>query len=101
MNQSGVTVVETINDEKDYEELTNAMGILDIDSMPVFRLVAGIMHLGNVEFVADAAADVRSRRHSDRQKLAGGTTTPTFPATLTTPVLVPPPPTTGRGGQDF
>jgi len=56
MNQSGVTTVDTINDEKDWLEMTGAMDLLNMspeEKECVFRLVAGILQLGNVEFERD------------------------------------------------
>ena len=49
LNQSGVTTVDTINDEKDWEELLTAMEILNMDINErdsIFTLIAAILHLG-------------------------------------------------------
>jgi len=59
MNQSGVTTVDGINDEKEYEELSTAMDVLamtEVEKDDVFRTVAAIMHLGSVEFEVDKSA---------------------------------------------
>ena len=59
LNQSGVTTVENINDEQEFEELDNAMDVLGMsaaEKATIFRLVACILNLGNIEFVVDAAA---------------------------------------------
>jgi myosin heavy subunit len=56
MNQSGVTTVDTINDEKDWLEMSGAMDVLNMtpaEKECVFRLVAAILQLGNVEFEKD------------------------------------------------
>jgi myosin heavy subunit len=56
MNQSGVTTVDTINDEKDWLEMSGAMDVLNMtpeEKECVFRLIAGVLHLGNVEFEKD------------------------------------------------
>lgn len=49
LNQSGVTTVENINDEKDYEELINAMDVLNMSRTErddILTLVSAILHLG-------------------------------------------------------
>jgi ABC-type oligopeptide transport system ATPase subunit len=56
MNQSGVTTVDSINDEKDWIEMTGAMDVLNMtteEKEQVFRLVAGCLQLGNVDFERD------------------------------------------------
>ena len=56
MNQSGVTTVDSINDEKDFMEMSGAMDVLNMtkdEKEQCFRLVAGVLHLGNVEFEKD------------------------------------------------
>jgi myosin heavy subunit len=56
LNQSGVTTVDSINDEKDFEELIQAMDVLNMtesEKTSIFHLVGGILHLGNVEFDKD------------------------------------------------
>lgn len=58
LNQSGVTTVENINDEKDFEELSNAMDVLDMsadEKEAIFRNTAAILHIGNVEYEVDTA----------------------------------------------
>lgn len=52
-SQSGVTVIDGMSDEKDFEDLRNSMSILkfssdDLDE--VFRIVAGVLHFGNLKF---------------------------------------------------
>jgi myosin heavy subunit len=57
LNQSGVTTVENINDEKDYEEMTTALGVLNMtadETTNILKLVSAILHMGNVEFVPNA-----------------------------------------------
>jgi myosin heavy subunit len=49
LNQSSVTTVDNINDEKDYEELINAMDVLNMSPSErdnILRLVSAILHLG-------------------------------------------------------
>jgi myosin heavy subunit len=52
-SQSGVTHVDGISDDKDFEDMKNSMSILkflpDVQ-MEVFRIVAGVLHFGNVKF---------------------------------------------------
>jgi len=53
LNQSGVTEVEGISDENDFETLLNSMETIGIDTNEqddVIRTLAGILHLGNIEF---------------------------------------------------
>ena len=53
MNQSGVTTVDMINDEKDWLELNTAMDVLDMsdeDKESVFRVTAAVLHLGDIVF---------------------------------------------------
>ena len=55
-NQSGVTTVDGINDEKDWLEMTNAMDVLNMSAAEkeqTFRLVAAVLHMGNVDFDKD------------------------------------------------
>jgi myosin V len=51
MNQSGVTTVDTINDEKDWIEMSGAMDVLNMsadEKEQTFRLVAAVLHLGTM-----------------------------------------------------
>ncbi|KAA0155260.1 hypothetical protein FNF27_01564 [Cafeteria roenbergensis] len=60
MNQSGVTTVETINDEKEWLELNAAMDILDMSAEQkegVFRTTAAVLHLGDVTFKGEGGDD--------------------------------------------
>eukprot|EP01036_Dinobryon_divergens_P023353 gene23353-31690_t len=55
-SQSGVTNVDGISDEKDFEEVQNSMNILKFseeEKHTVFKLVAGVLHFGNVKFKVD------------------------------------------------
>lgn len=52
-NQSGVTHVDGISDDKDFDDMKNSMNILKFtpeEQYEVFRIVAGVLHLGNVKF---------------------------------------------------
>ncbi len=56
LNQSGVTTVPSINDEKDWDEMCTAMDVLNMtpaEKDSTFNLVAGILHLGNIDFDRD------------------------------------------------
>ena len=52
-SQSGVTHVDGISDDKDFEEMRNSLSILHFTEQmqqEVFRIVAGVLHFGNVKF---------------------------------------------------
>lgn len=54
LNKSGCYEVDGINDKKDFEEVQNAMQavkISDQDQFNIFKIVAGILHLGNIKFI--------------------------------------------------
>lgn len=51
-----MTNVDGISDEKDFEEVQNSMNILKFseeEKHTVFKLVAGVLHFGNVKFKVD------------------------------------------------
>ena len=53
LNQSGVTEVETINDEADWENVMDSMEVTGIsieEQDDIIRTLAGILHLGNILF---------------------------------------------------
>eukprot|EP00329_Picozoa_sp_Boothbay-MS584-11_P007461 67795_6 len=55
-NKGGCTTVEGIDDASDMKDFTEAwtvQGVPDNEVMSVLKIVAGILHLGNVEFEAD------------------------------------------------
>lgn len=55
-SQSGVTNVDGISDEKDFEDVGNSMDILKFspeEKHHVFKIVAGVLHFGNVKFKVD------------------------------------------------
>eukprot|EP01113_Clastostelium_recurvatum_P018679 TRINITY_DN2199_c0_g3_i1.p1 TRINITY_DN2199_c0_g3~~TRINITY_DN2199_c0_g3_i1.p1 ORF type:complete len:1027 (-),score=334.99 TRINITY_DN2199_c0_g3_i1:84-2738(-) len=57
--QSGMYKVATINDEKDYKGVVRAMGLLGIaakDQTVLWRVLAAILHLGNIQFAEDGAS---------------------------------------------
>jgi myosin heavy subunit len=52
-SQSGVTHVDGISDDKDFEDMKNSMNILKFApdvQLEVFRIVAGVLHFGNLKF---------------------------------------------------
>ena len=52
-SQSGVTHVDGISDDKDFEEVKNSMSILDFPQETqdkVMQIVASVLHFGNVKF---------------------------------------------------
>ena len=75
-NQSGVTTVDGINDEKDWLEMTNAMDVLNMsadEKEQSFRLVAAVLQMGNTEFDRDpkGAEETDSKcKNPDQMKLA-------------------------------
>ncbi|XP_076333523.1 LOW QUALITY PROTEIN: unconventional myosin-Ie-like [Tachypleus tridentatus] len=54
LNQSGVFTVDGTNDSKDFQETMKAMdvmGMTEENKMNVLKVVAGILHLGNITFL--------------------------------------------------
>jgi len=52
-SQSGVTHVDGISDDKDFDDMKNAMDILHFSGeiqKEVLRVVAGVLHFGNIKF---------------------------------------------------
>jgi len=52
-NQSGVTTVDGISDDKDYEEVLESLDILKFDvdkKKSIWKVVAGVLHFGNIKF---------------------------------------------------
>jgi myosin heavy subunit len=46
--------VDGINDSKEFQDVLNAMNVINIsqsDQECIFKLISGILHLGNVTFV--------------------------------------------------
>ncbi|KAM4630940.1 unconventional myosin-Ie isoform 2-T2 [Polymixia lowei] len=53
LNQSGSYKVDDINDKSDFQETMHAMGVIGIsgeDRNMVLQIVAGVLHLGNINF---------------------------------------------------
>eukprot|EP01041_Mallomonas_annulata_P002807 gene2807-5525_t len=60
VNQSGVTAIEGVSDDKDFEDIQNSMRILNFspqDQAAVYETVAGVLHFGNVRFKAENRAN--------------------------------------------
>ncbi|KAH9318468.1 hypothetical protein KI387_020237 [Taxus chinensis] len=60
LNQSNCYEVSTINDAREYLETRNAMDVVGIspeEQEAIFRVVAAILHLGNIEFNKGKEAD--------------------------------------------
>ncbi|KAK3148684.1 hypothetical protein QOZ80_3AG0207370 [Eleusine coracana subsp. coracana] len=60
LNQSNCIALDCLDDSKEYVETRRAMGIVGISSDEqdaIFRVVAAILHLGNVEFAEGSEAD--------------------------------------------
>ena len=57
INQSDTFDVDGINDERDWDELIEAMGVIEMDADHVhstLSLVAAVLHLGNLQYEIDA-----------------------------------------------
>jgi len=57
LNQSGCYEVNGVNDARDYTEVRHAMDVIGMtqdEQIEVFRMVGSILHIGNLEFKADA-----------------------------------------------
>jgi len=77
MNQSGVTTVDNINDEKDWLDMISAMDVLNWTQEmkdSTFQILAGILWLGNVEFEKDPSGaeddSARVRNEATLEKVA-------------------------------
>ncbi len=80
-SQSGVSRVDGISDDKDFEDMKNSMNILKFAPQvqdEVFKIVAGVLHLGNLKFKVekrstqeDASSVVNSEVLSHAAKLWG------------------------------
>jgi myosin heavy subunit len=58
--QSGVIHVDGISDEKDFEDIQNSLNILQFtpeEKHAIFRIVAGVLHFGNVKFKVEQRAN--------------------------------------------
>lgn len=56
LSKSGCYQVEGVNDEKDFHDVQNAMRVVNIselDQFNIFKIIAGVLHLGNVIFKSD------------------------------------------------
>uniref|UniRef100_U3IHW3 Myosin X n=1 Tax=Anas platyrhynchos platyrhynchos TaxID=8840 RepID=U3IHW3_ANAPP len=61
LNQSGCIADKTINDKDSFKEVITAMEVMQFSKeevREVLRLLAGILHLGNVEFITAGGAQV-------------------------------------------
>ncbi|KAM5158485.1 unconventional myosin-X [Mantella aurantiaca] len=61
LNQSGCFTDETISDKETFQEVKTAMKVMQFTSenvREVFRLLAGILHLGNIEFMTAGGAQI-------------------------------------------
>mmetsp|Transcript_3090 Transcript_3090/g.10120 ORF Transcript_3090/g.10120 Transcript_3090/m.10120 type:complete len:594 (-) Transcript_3090:407-2188(-) len=61
LSQSGCMHVSSVDDVADYRATRAAMGLIGIDEgtqVDIFRLLAGILHVGNVQFQGNAPAQV-------------------------------------------
>ncbi|KGL72341.1 Unconventional myosin-X, partial [Tinamus guttatus] len=61
LNQSGCTADKTISDKDSFKEVITAMEVMQFSKeevREVLRLLAGILHLGNIEFITAGGAQV-------------------------------------------
>ncbi|XP_060047912.1 unconventional myosin-X [Erinaceus europaeus] len=61
LNQSGCVKDKTISDQESFQEVTAAMEVMQFSKeevREVLRLLAGILHLGNIEFITAGGAQV-------------------------------------------
>ncbi|KAL4136997.1 hypothetical protein PRIC2_000524 [Phytophthora ramorum] len=73
LNQGNCIQVPEINDKKDFKELVEAMGTVGIPpdlQHTIFRLVACVLHLGNVEFTENAKNESEIAHPEDVTNLA-------------------------------
>ncbi|RLN91499.1 hypothetical protein BBJ28_00021197 [Nothophytophthora sp. Chile5] len=73
LNQGNCIQVAEINDKKDFKELVEAMGTVGIASdlqKTIFRLVACVLHLGNMEFTENAKYESQIAHPEDVTNLA-------------------------------
>lgn len=71
LNQTGVTSIEGFSDEKEMEDMLNAMEVMEITEearMKTFRGVSGCMHAGNLVFLEDVK--VKSDDHNSAHNLS-------------------------------
>ncbi|XP_077209462.1 unconventional myosin-X isoform X2 [Paroedura picta] len=69
LNQSGCVADETINDKESFHEVITAMEVMQFATEEVhdiLRLLAGILHLGNVEFITAGGAQVSFKTALER-----------------------------------
>eukprot|EP00743_Colponemidia_sp_Colp-15_P005551 GILK01005972.1.p1 GENE.GILK01005972.1~~GILK01005972.1.p1 ORF type:complete len:1483 (+),score=292.66 GILK01005972.1:72-4451(+) len=58
LNQSGTHTVDGMDDAKEFEETLRAMTVMKIDNgrqKDIFSILAGILHLSNVQFIEDGS----------------------------------------------
>uniref|UniRef100_H2ZS16 Myosin motor domain-containing protein n=2 Tax=Latimeria chalumnae TaxID=7897 RepID=H2ZS16_LATCH len=64
LKQSGCVADRTINDKETYQEVMTAMKVMkfnDEDIREFFKLLAGILLLGNIEFITAGGAQISSK----------------------------------------
>uniref|UniRef100_A0A8C8SUW9 Myosin X n=1 Tax=Pelusios castaneus TaxID=367368 RepID=A0A8C8SUW9_9SAUR len=69
LNQSGCIADKTINDKDSFKEVITAMEVMKFSKeevREVLRLLAGILHLGNIEFITAGGAQVSYKTALDR-----------------------------------
>lgn len=56
LSKSGCYAVDGVNDAQEFDDVVNAMNVINIsgeDQYNIFKILAGVLHLGNVLFKSD------------------------------------------------
>lgn len=56
LNKTGCYTVDGVNDTHEFDDVVNAMSVINMsseDQFNIFKLLAGILHLGNVHFKSE------------------------------------------------
>ena len=67
LNQSGVIKIDGVSDYSEFEDVLNAMRVLNFsegEKHEVFKLVTGVLYFGNIKFnaIKSSTADEARRR---------------------------------------
>ena len=56
LSKSGCYEVDGLNDQKEFDDVLNAMKVVnisEIDQFNIFKILAGVLHLGNIIFKSE------------------------------------------------
>eukprot|EP01114_Cavostelium_apophysatum_P017815 TRINITY_DN5376_c0_g1_i1.p1 TRINITY_DN5376_c0_g1~~TRINITY_DN5376_c0_g1_i1.p1 ORF type:complete len:951 (-),score=287.82 TRINITY_DN5376_c0_g1_i1:42-2894(-) len=65
LNQSNCTQIEDVDDAEDFREVNQAFDVVGVsaeDKEAIFRVMSGILHLGNTQFVLDKTKTMATAR---------------------------------------